>query len=137
MPKPEDSGFYFDDLNMPDNLSDLNMPDNLSDGLEGFDQPGEEQSLPELQQAETEPDEMIESLEEEQIAPEQAEAELGEMAAVEHQQPLAAEKVGFLHKLSTADPFSVMLSVALAALLVTILICLVELGRYHRVPESG
>jgi hypothetical protein len=35
-----------------------------------------------------------------------------------------------VERLSAADPFTVMLSIAVAALLIAIFICLVELGRY-------
>ena len=35
-----------------------------------------------------------------------------------------------INKLSVADPFNVMLAIAVAALLIAILCCLVELGRY-------
>jgi hypothetical protein len=36
-----------------------------------------------------------------------------------------------LQRLKTADPYTVMLSIAVAALLIAILCCLIELGRYR------
>jgi len=112
---PEDKKIDFEKLTLSGDLSGSLEP--LADGAP-------EQPLPEQgpeAKAEKEP---AAAAEEEK--PEQTESVPPESAAV----PAPSRLKSLLNKLSVANPYNVMLAVTVAALLIAIIFCLVELGRY-------
>jgi hypothetical protein len=113
---PEDKKFDFEKLT---------LSEDLSGSLEPVDNGAPEPLLPEqeLKQAEAKTEEMPLE-EEEQFEP--AEPVATEDEAV----PATSKFKGLLEKLKTAHPFNVLLFLTVAALLIAILCCLVELGRY-------
>ncbi len=116
MSTPEDKKFDFDNLNPSEDLSGELEPTAKapSEGLlpkEGAEAEAKTEAFPT----------------EETDKREQAEAEVGKGAAI----PLSEKIKVWLEELKTADPFTVMLGLTVAALLIAILCCLVELGRYH------
>lgn len=115
MATPEDKKIDFERLKLFEDVSGSLEP--IADGAS-------EQILPE---AELEPEATAEEahVEEEEQA-EQAEAIAGEGAEA----PAQSKFKGWIKKLSTADPITVLLGLTVAALLIAVLLCLVELGRY-------
>jgi hypothetical protein len=112
---PEDKKIDFEKLTLSGDLSGSLEP--LADGAP-------EQPLPEQEpeaKAEKEP---APAAAEEKAEPIESLAAKG--AAI----PDASKFKALLKKLSVANPYSVMLAVTVAALLIAILFCLVELGRY-------
>jgi len=97
----------------------LDISEDISGSLEPVAEEASE--LPLLQQeaeAEAQTDEEAKS--------DEPQSDAGSEAAV----PTPSKYRDLLEKLSTADPFTVMLGIAVAALLIAILCCLIELGRY-------
>jgi hypothetical protein len=113
---PEDKKFDFEKLTLSGDLSGSLEP--VGDGAS-------EQLLPEQEPAQAEAKKEKMPVEEEEIS-EQAEPVAGENEAV----PATSKFKGLLEKLKTANPFNVLLALTVAALLIAILCCLVELGRY-------
>ena len=121
MSTPEEDKFDFEELK---------LPDDLSGSLEPFAEPAPEESIPEQAEAEEAPAEEDRKTKKKEKTRKKEKTEPEEMAAVEGQRS-ARDKIGnIMQKLTAADPFTVMLSVALAAIVIAILCCLVELGRY-------
>ncbi len=113
---PEDSKILFEKLN---------LSEDLSGSLEPIAEESPEQALPQQEpEAEAKTEQAPVAAEEEKS--EQAEANAGEEAAV----PAPSKYKVLLERLSSADPFNVLLAMTVAALLIAILCCLVELGRY-------
>ena len=115
MSSPENKKIDFEKMTLSEDLAGSLEP--LADGA------GEE-PLPEQKLELEEKEETLPAAEEE-IA-EQEELVGREGPAV----PAPSKLKSLLNKLSAADPFNVMLAMAVAALLIAILCCLVELGRY-------
>ena len=115
MSSPEDKKIDFEKLSLSEDLSGSLEP--IANG-EGEQPPPEQEVQPEAQ-IETEPA-LGESItgQEEFAGPEGAEV------------PAPSKFKALVNKLSVADPFNVMLAITVAALLIAILCCLVELGRY-------
>jgi hypothetical protein len=110
---PEDNKFDFEELK---------LPEDFSDSLEPLEESGAGQPVSEPAEAPAGA-----APAEEDLKAEQADTTGEEGEAV----PAGPKAATFLEKLSTADPFTVMLGITVAALLIAILCCLVELGRYH------
>jgi hypothetical protein len=106
---PEDKKFNFEKLSLSDDLTDSLEPINE----------GESEQLSQEQKAEVPPEE----------EPKTAahESHVGKREAV----PPTSKFKDLVTKLSAANPFTVMLAVAVAALFIAILCCIIELGRYH------
>ena len=102
----------------------LTLSEDLSGSLEPLANGAGEQDL--LEQA-LEPEEKEETV----PAAEEEIAEQEDLVGREGPAAPAQSKLkSLIDKLSVADPFNVMLAIAVAALLIAILCCLVELGRY-------
>ncbi|MGA2061667.1 MAG: hypothetical protein ABSG67_14375 [Thermoguttaceae bacterium] len=115
MSSPEDKKIDFEKLTLSEDLSGSLEP--LANGA--GERPLSEQKLE------------LEEKEEAAPATEQEIAEQEELVGREGPPAPAKSKLkAFIDKLSVADPFNVMLAIAVAALLIAILCCLVELGRY-------
>ena len=111
MSSPEDNKIDFEKLK---------LSDSLSDSLEPIGEQPEEQPLPE-HEAEAAAGKT------EEAEADESKSDVGESKATEKESKFKS----ILTKLSAADPFNVMLSLALAALLIAVIFCMVELGRYH------
>ena len=102
----------------------LTLSEDLSGSLEPLADGAGEQPLPEQK---------LELEEKEETAP-AAEEEIAEQEDLVGREgsaaPVQSKLKSLIDKLSVADPFNVMLAIAVAALLIAILCCLVELGRY-------
>ena len=115
MSTPDDKKFDFEKLT---------LSEDLSGSLEPIANGASEQVLPD-QEAEAESKKEEVPAEEEEIT-EQAEPVAAEGTAV-----VATSKYkDLLEKLKTANPFNVLLALAVAALFIAIICCIVELGRY-------
>jgi hypothetical protein len=112
---PEDKIIDFEKLTLSEDLSGSLEP--LADGAP-------EQPLPEQEPEAKVKKETAPAAEEEK--PEQTESVAAEGAAV----PSPSRLKSLLNKLSVANPYNVLLLITAAALLIAILCCLVELGRY-------
>ena len=110
MSAPEDNKIDFEKLK---------LSDSLSDSLEPIGEPMEEQPLPE-HEAEAAADVT------EEATTDESKSDVGESKATEKESKFKS----IVKELSAADPFNVLLSLALAALLIAVIFCLVELGRY-------
>jgi hypothetical protein len=112
---PEDKKFDFEKLTLSDDLSGALEP--LSNGAEAPPpQPEAPQARAEI---EPPPEPIEESIQDkEPIAPAGGRAE----------EP--SKYKSLLVKLSAASPYNVLLAITIAALLIAIIFCLVELGRY-------
>lgn len=95
----------------------------LSEDISGSLEPLAEEA-PELPMLEQEAE--AEAQTDEEAKSDKPESDAGAEAAV----PTTSKYRDLLEKLSTADPFTVMLGIAVAAMLIAILCCLIELGRY-------
>jgi len=118
---PEDSKILFEKLN---------LSEDLSGSLEPIAEGAPEQDLA----AEGFPDQQPEARAKSDEVPadegektEQSEWDAEQEAAV----PAQSKYKALLERLSTADPFTVLLAMTVAALLIAILCCLMELGRYR------
>lgn len=115
MSSPENKKIDFEKLTLSEDLSGSLEP--LANGA--GEQPLTEQKLELEEKEETVPAAEEEITEQEEL--------LGrEGPAV----PAPSKLKSLIGKLSVADPFNVLLAIAVAALLIAILFCLVELGRY-------
>ncbi len=115
-------------MSSPDNkkidFEKMTLSEDLSGSLEPITNGADEQPLPEQKLELEEKEETVPAAEEE-IA-EQEDLVGTESPAV----PAPSKFKALVDKLKVADPFNVMLAIAVAALLIAILCCLVELGRY-------
>jgi hypothetical protein len=112
---PDDKKFDFEKLT---------LSEDLSGSLEPIANGASEQVLPEQESEAEAIKEEVPTEEEEAV--EQAEPVAAKDAAV----AATSKYKDLLEKLKTADPFNVLLALAVAALFIAIICCIVELGRY-------
>ena len=115
MSSPENKKIDFEKLTLSEDLTGSLEP--LANGV------GEQDLLEQIPEAE--------AIKETAPGAEEEIAEQEELVGTEGPAVPAQSKLkSLIDKLSVADPFNVMLAIAVAALLIAILCCLVELGRY-------
>jgi hypothetical protein len=121
---PDENKFDLEDLNLSGDLSDLPQPladagnEPLLSEPKPLDEAKVEESGEELLPVDEQPAEEID------------ETDVIEQVADAGTAPTQPKFKVLIQRLKTANPYTVMLSIAVAALLIAILCCLIELGRY-------
>ncbi|HEY4760470.1 MAG TPA: hypothetical protein VIH42_07815 [Thermoguttaceae bacterium] len=127
---PEDDKFDFQDLKLPDDFSASLKPPTEEAPAEPLPEQAEAQAKTE--EAPVEEDAKAEKKAKKEKKRKKEKAEPAESVTGEGKPSTVWSRVGpIMEKLSAADLFTVMLSIALVALLIAILCCLIELGRYR------
>jgi hypothetical protein len=115
-------------VSSPDNkkidFEKLTLSEDLSGSLEPLANGADEQLLTEQKLELEEKEETAPAAEEEIVEQEES------LGAKVQAAPAQSKFKALVAKLSVADPFNVMLAIAVAVLLIAILCCIVELGRY-------
>ncbi len=130
MSTPEDKKNDFEELKLTDEFSDSLEP--IEEPLFAHPAPEQAESAAIAEEAQTEEVEKAQKKAEQEKESKKEKRKRAEAALGQGEPSQARLKAAALmQKLSTADSFTVLLSLALLALLIAIFYCLVELGRYR------